>query len=143
MSKKTIFTMIDEKGREFKLVGDLNSIQEEITALQTMTPEQYNEEGYIYWDGEERTRTSEDIFKEMVDVSEYFDENFDWTDIINNIPRKKNGTFHKNRVRTLHRARSFSHLLEDYYGYNAPEVRIRAINDLEAEVTLEWTIESW
>lgn len=143
MSEKTIFSMVDEKGREFKLIGDLDSIQKEIANLQNMTPEEYKEEGYVYWDSDERVRTQDDIFKEIVDVSAYFDEDFDWTDIINNMPRKKNGTFHKNRVRSLHRTRSFSLLLEDHYGYSAPEVRIKSINDLEAMITLEWTVENW
>ena len=112
-------------------------------SLQTQN---YNdeEEGYVYWDGvNERQSTEDDRFRELVEVSSYFDENFDWTEIINSLPRKKNETFAKGRVKVLHRARSFSQLWEDSYGYAAPEVRIKVRGDLEAYVEFGWFVEKW
>ncbi|AEO93468.1 gp209 [Bacillus phage G] len=140
MDKKLIFSLTDEKGREFKLIGDLENIQKEIIKLQTET----DEEGYHYWDGgDERPSNADDRFKEMVEVSAYFDEDFDWTEIINTLPKKKNGTFSKGRVHRLHRARSFSSLWEDSYGYGAPEVRIKVLSDLEAHVEFGWYVEKY
>lgn len=143
--EKLIFAYTDEKGREFKLIGDLEKIHKEIVQLQsTEVNEAEEEEGYVYWDGrEERPSTEDDRFTELVDVSAYFDEGFDWTDIIKNLPKKKNGTFSKGRVHTLHRARSFSREWEESYGYAAPEVRIKIRGDLEAYVEFGNFIEKW
>jgi hypothetical protein len=141
MAETTIFVVTDDKGREFKLIGDLEDIKKQIFDLQTSDR---TDEGYVYYgNGDERPSTDEDQFRELVDVSEYFDEEFDWTEIINSLPKKKNGTFAKGRVKVLHRARSLSQLWEDSYGYAAPEVRIKVRGDLEAYVEFGIFVEQW
>lgn len=146
MTDKIIFTMTDNLNREFKLSGDLEAIRKEIIKLQTGSINEAEEDDtdYVYWNGgDDRPSTEDDRFQEMIDVSVYFDDEFDWTDILNDMPKKKNGTFSKNRVKKLHRARSFSQLWEDSYGYAAPEVRIKVLGDLEAQVEFKWNVEHW
>lgn len=147
MAEKVIFVHTDEKGREFKIVGNLDNIRKEIIQLQTGSINEAEEDyaEYVYWNGggDSRPSTEDDRFKEMVDVSVYFDEDFDWTEIFNDLSRKKNGTFAKGRVKKLHRARSFSQEWEDSYGYAAPEVRIKIRGDLEAIVEFTWQVEHW
>lgn len=132
----TIFSVTDEKGREFKLTGDLGEIQKEIALLHSG---EYEEEYGVA----DVKSTEEDRFAELVEVSAFFDENYDWTEIINDLPKKKNGTFAKGRVKTIHRANSFAQEWEDSYGYGAPEIRIKVLSDLEAYVQFGWYVEKW
>ncbi|MBL4952020.1 hypothetical protein JK635_07330 [Neobacillus sp. YIM B02564] len=58
-----------------------------------------------------------------------------WVQYINEFPKKKNGTFRRNRKKTIYRCRTLEYEDEESYGSVAPELRMEITNDLLAKVT--------
>ncbi len=137
----------DEKGREFTLYGNIDRLTERLTPLFNVDPdeEEYGINhltkgdpwGRERWTAEERQQ-DEDHFRAILRYMPW-----DWKDLFDKIPRKKNGTFAKNRVVTVHRGDTYAHYWEDSYGWNGPEVRIKSSDDFTAEVYLDYVTEKY
>ncbi|MES9681738.1 hypothetical protein ABWK22_02235 [Gottfriedia acidiceleris] len=134
---------IDEKGREFTLEGDLEYINSRLQPLYNLDPddEEYGINHIVKDDpwGDERytaeeRKADEEGFQAIQDYQPW-----DWLDLFEKIPKKKNGTFAKGRVIVVHRGYTFGHYWEDSYGWNAPELRIKTLDDFTAELTLDYT----
>lgn len=52
------------------------------------------------------------------------------------LPRKKNKSLAKNRVTCLWRGETFQHYWEDSYGFNAPELSVKSVDDYKAVLEL-------
>ncbi|ARO21356.1 hypothetical protein JDS99_04825 [Bacillus cereus group sp. N6] len=136
----------DEKGREFTLSGDIDRLTQRLTPLFNVDPddEEYginhvNKDawGDQRWTAEER-QEDEDRFRAILRYMPW-----DWKDLFDKIPRKKNGTFAKGRVVLVHRGDTYAHYWEDSYGFNGPEVRIKTLDDFTAEVNLDYVTQGY
>lgn len=125
---------IGVKGLEFKIIGDLEKMQEWVSDVlqEERVPDQ---NGNIASDDE--------LFMDSVGLAGCLSPDDDWKAIMSKVPRKKNGTFAKGRVSTLYRADSLRQSWEDSYGYGAPEIRIKTIDDTTAELQYGWYVEKW
>lgn len=136
----------DEKGREFTLYGNIDRLTERLTPLFNVDPDD-DEYGINCvskdpwtnqkWTAEER-QEDEDRFRAILRYMPW-----DWKDFFDKIPRKKNGTFAKGRVVLIHRGDTYAHYWEDSYGFNAPEVRIKTLDDFTAEVNLDYVTQGY
>ncbi|PFK99836.1 hypothetical protein COJ01_17350 [Priestia megaterium] len=145
--KDILYAELDPKGRTFNIVGDLESISRDIQPLLNVDPD--DEEYGI--NNVPRTYSHEDdryTAKERAEDEEAFKaileyKHWDWKDIFDKIPRKKNGTYAKGRVVIVHRGETFSHYWEDSYGWNAPEVRVKTLDDFTAELEFTYRVEKY
>ncbi|WP_263117566.1 hypothetical protein [Bacillus subtilis] len=140
-------TDIDEKGREFSIVGDLQDLASNLQSYFDVDPddEKYgiNHIPKAHPYGEERFTAKERVEDELGFKSVLNYDRYDWERILHKIKRKKNGTFAKGRVLCLHRGHTFAHYWEESYGWNAPELRIKTIDDFTAKLELVQAIESY
>lgn len=133
MNNETLYQQVDEKGREFKITGNAPEIMKFITELE-YNPEEIDSEA-----GGTRTQYEEEFFKmSLIPTSGEH-----WKSIFDKIPKKKNGTFAKGRVIVLERMSSISQLWEDSYGYGAPEIRLKTVDDFTSEIQFGWHVEQW
>lgn len=128
-----MYSHTDEKGREFKILGDSQALMQWIVELYYDPEEIDSEVG-----GTQRQFEDETFRMSLIPVPGEH-----WKTIFENIPKKKNGTFAKGRVQSLERASSISQLWEDSYGYGAPEIRLKTIDDFTAEIQWGWIVEKW
>ncbi|MEX3713386.1 hypothetical protein ABFV99_13360 [Cytobacillus horneckiae] len=144
---QVLFSETDSKGSEFTIQGDLEVISRDLGHLLNLEPD--NEDYGINhvkkndpW-GDERW-TEKERLEDEARLSAVLSFGYeDWFSIFNKITKKKNGTFAKNRVHVIHRGNTYAHYWEDSYGWNAPEVRIKSINDLTAIVSLDYVTEHY
>ncbi|MNK38829.1 hypothetical protein D3C87_574250 [compost metagenome] len=122
------------KGLEFKIIGDLEAMQEWVSGV-------LQEDRYT--DDNGKTATDDEVFMDSVGLAGCLSPDDDWKAIMDKVPRKKNGTFAIGRTSTLYRASSFQQLWEDSYGYGGPEIRIKTIDDTTAELQYGWYVEKW
>lgn len=145
--KDILYAELDPKGRTFNIVGDLTSISRDIQPLLNVDPddEEYGINNVVKGDpwgndtytAKERAE-DEEAFKAILEY-----KHWDWKDIFDKIPRKKNGTYAKGRVVLVHRGETFSHYWEDSYGWNAPEVRVKTLDDFTAELEFTYRVEKY
>lgn len=128
-----LYTKTDEKGREFKILGNLEYIQQRIAELEFHSDEVDLDLGYT---------NEEQFFNDIISVSSYLGES-GWEKTFEKIPLKKNGTFAKGRVQILYRMKSLSQIWEDSYGWAAPELRLKTISDNEVELQFGTQVEKW
>lgn len=137
----------DEKGREFTIFGDTADLEDKYKYFIGAEPddEEYGinhvTKGDPYSDdrySQEERDADERSFRRILRYQPW-----DWKDVFDRITRKKNGTFAKGRVITLHRGDTFAHYWEDSYGFNAPEVRIKTLDDFTAELELSYITQGY
>lgn len=135
-----LYQRVDEKGRVFTICGDIPRIQSRLQPYFDADPDDEDmginhiTKGDPY--GDERFTAEErqedvDGFRIILGYGVSA-----WIDVFEKIPRKKNGTFAKGRVVLLHRGDTFAHYWEDSYGWNAPELRMKTLDDFTAELEL-------
>lgn len=86
---------------------------------------------------EERNQDIEELKK----VLQQIEDNI--IDVFIRAPRKKNGSLAKNRVTTLWRGTTFQHYWEDSYGWNAPELSIKNVDDYKADLQCTSRVEHY
>lgn len=136
----TFATHKDELGREFSISGNFDWLEQSVRGWIGIEPddEEYgiNHIERSYESGERFTK--EERMKDELEFQRILQFGYhEWYEVIQKMPKKKNGTFAKGRVLTLHRGETFQHYWEESYGYNAPEIRVKATGDLTAEVSLD------
>ncbi|MDF2534211.1 MAG: hypothetical protein K0R18_368 [Bacillales bacterium] len=120
---------LNSKGVELKIVGDLEAME---PWVQELIKEERSENA-----------TDDSIFEDMVGLAACLSPDDDWKAIMATLERKKDDTFKKGRVKQLYRGNSWAQEWEDSYGYGAPEIRIKVIDDTTAEIHHGWYVEKW
>lgn len=145
--KDILYREQDEKGREFTLYGDPQSLESSLRPFFNVDPddEEYGINNVVKgdpWGSERHTaeerQADEDAFRAILRYMPW-----DWKDVFDKIPKKKNGTFAKGRVVQVHRGDTYAHYWEDSYGWNAPEVRIKTTDDLTAVLQFDYITEGY
>lgn len=127
---------VEQKGT-FALTGDLSYLKQYIDNI----PFEYGERDEEDFDV---SQLPGDMQDDMQKFLSFFNPTYDWTEALNQIPRKKNGTFAKGRVTVLAEGHSFSWQDEESYGMRGPRLYIKTLSDTEAKVDFGWTIiEKW
>ena len=147
MPEQVLWQEIDNKDRTFKLVGDLKHIAEQIQPLIGVADDHDYYGLSVCTSGFEGERftaaeraADEQVLLAILQIGETAEG---WKQWFEQIPYKKNGTFHKGRVMKVYRARTYSHLWEDSYGWNAPEISITVVNDFTARLEFTSRVEKW
>lgn len=126
------------EGKEtLRLYGDLKETEHEISKI-PMEYEGYKGTGDT--EDELHNELSEDQKRELELFKSYMYSHHDWKETFSKIPRKKNGTFAKNRVLVLAQGHEFSYESEEEYGMRGPELRIKTHTDTEAYLEFHSTI---
>lgn len=136
---------IEKKGT-FVIVGDIAGIRDEVK-------EWFRDYEIAFEEFEETERKSdatkpfsfsEDEQAEIDSLNLILNEN-DWEKELEELPRKKNGTFYKNRTIRLWAGHKFAYESQEEYGMRGPELRIKVHSDTEAELQFlsSTIIEKW
>lgn len=139
MGRVVVFSHTDERGKVFNLLADVPSVIQELENLSLggEYAEEYELDSCKDYDG--TPVKPEDREAEVTQLKQFINQikEGQFEEWFKQIPFKKNGTFHKNRVVTLWRGNTYEHYWEDHYGYNGPELLIRTLDDNNAYLAVE------
>lgn len=154
--REVLFQGKNPEGKIFVLYGSMTKLEEwadELISANHKIVEQTDEDDWSEYDinyCDKGTHDSERFTEEerMKDVQELQDliqaiKEDGFKAIFLKCPRKKNGSLAKNRVTRLWRGETFRQFWEDSYGWNAPEVSVKNIDDYKAELELTSRVVGW
>lgn len=145
--EQTKYTIEDEKlGKEIVVIVNRRSIINDINHLvecHKAGPEsEYPQVGYKDINGTEVTQDWRN--EDLMDIQKWITKLTDEEEfksllikVVEDQPRKKNGSFGKGRVNNLVLFNSFGAYWEDSYGTNTPSIRARAKDDYTVEIVYE------
>lgn len=83
---------------------------------------------------DEELNLNADQQADLAKFKKYLDPEFDWSALLDQIPRKANGTFAKNRQVILAEGHAFRWVCEESYGERGPQLRLKTVSDTEAQL---------
>lgn len=119
------------------IVEDIDQLRQYIHDLKLLPEDEY----YFHADYgvADEIPTEADLEDDRLNLNYWINnEAAPWEAVFMKLARKKNGTFHKNRVFPIHRIAVSEHgYSEESYGFYGDELKIRNVNDTTAVLVIE------